>query len=45
MNGHLEKFDEKNFDEFHSVNAHAHLLMAIYSVAEDIDGEKQCGRL
>ena len=22
MNGHMEKFDEKNFDEFHKINAH-----------------------
>jgi len=37
MNGHLENFDKKIFDEFHNV------IMA--RVAGEIDGEKQHGRL
>jgi len=41
MNGHLENFDEKNFDEFHNVNAHINSLMA--SVAGEIDGKNSVG--
>jgi len=36
-NGHLENIDEKNFDEFHNVNAH------IYLTAGEIDGENSTG--
>jgi len=37
MNGHLEKFDKKNFDKFHKINAH------IYNVAEEINRENSAG--